>query len=73
MRKVGLAPPHNNLPNDDEINAKTKSSPDEGMQCISVGDPANQPRVGREGYDSVSGNAEIPLGGGPVIGQHTVD
>jgi len=47
--------------------------PDEGMQCISVGDPTNQTRVGREGYDSISRDAEIPLSSGSVIGQHAVD
>ncbi len=60
VRKVGLFPPKGN-------------PPDEGMQCISVGDPANQTRVGREGYDSISGNAEISLSSGPVVGQHAVD
>ena len=73
VRKFGLFPPKaTHLMMMKELQ-KQKSSPDEGMQCISVGDPANQTRVGREGYDSISRNAEIPLSSGPVIGQHAVD
>ena len=75
VRKVGLFPPRGTPPDEgmQRIKPQILNSPDEGMQCISVGDPANQPRVGREGYNSISGDAEIPLSSGPVIGQHAVD
>lgn len=52
--------------------AQHSSIPDEGMQGISIGHPSYEARVGRQGDDSISGNAEIPLCRSCVTCEHVV-
>lgn len=46
--------------------------PDQSMQRVCIGHPANKAGVGRERNDSVSSYAQVSLGCGPVVGQHAV-
>lgn len=54
-------------------NFTVHASPDKRMECISVGHPADEARVGGQRNDSIARNAEVPLSCGPVVGQHVVD
>ena len=49
------------------------ASPDEGMERVGVGHPANEARVRRQRNDSIACNAQVPLSCRSVIGQHVVD
>ena len=46
--------------------------PDERMECVGVGHPADEAGVGGQRNDSIACNAQVTLSCGPVIGQHVV-